>query len=348
MILLAVVCFHALHRLLKQEVTNTELIAVTCNLSTPFVIPYIIRRNFEVLIYKYVGKNQNRNISFKYAPNISTPMPQCLNITNTSIGNMAKPSTRYFVWAPYNRGKTTEGIDVSSHGSSVYKKFSPFSHDAKHRIPVPGNEQMRSYSVEGIWQGLKLINGSTDLSLLSGRPVKRHGIPKGHLFGEETVDYQDAREKIYVPAYIYHAVNNALPTAKEGLEAMLMSGPVILYDVESNGDIHDLSKPYSHAALLVKLLNLLIKSPLPPFNAKRFTNLAQQVNATLDFRNKLDEDELQILDEVITFAYLFSEDELKETFALRAIQEGNLYNAGRLDKYLPKPKAAEPYLGLRR
>lgn len=304
--------------------------------------------NFEVLIYKHVGKNQNTNISFKYAPNIRISMPQCLNITNTSIANMAKPSDRYFVWAPYNGGKTTEGINVSSHGSGTYKKFSPFSHDAKHRIPVPGNEQMRSDSVEGIWQGLKIISGSTDLSLLSGRPAKRHEIPEGHLFGEDTLNYQDAREKVYVPAYIYHAVNNALPTAKEDLETRLMSGPIILYDVESNGAIHDLSKPYSHAALLAKLLNLLIKSPLPPFNAKRFTNLAQQVNATLDFRNKLNGDELQILDEVITFAYLFSEDELKETFALRAIHEGNLYPAGRLDKYSPKPKALEPYLGLRR
>lgn len=252
-----------------------------------------------------------------------------------------------FVWLPPGKGSTQNSIDVSSHAAYPYGRLSPFSYSSQYRIPVPGNDKIRADSVEGIWQGLKIIQGRTDASLFTGKPYKR-GKPEGHLFGKEMIGYGDARKHIYVPAYVYHAVNNALDDVKDELEQRLISGNVALYDVESNGNACDLSRPYSHAALLVDLLNVLKNAPLPPFNMRRFAGLSDQVDATLTYRERLNCNKQRILDDVITFAYLFSEDDLKATFALRAIKKGNLDDQDRHLHYTPTTKTEESYLALLR
>ncbi|MBD3304090.1 hypothetical protein GF343_03015 [Candidatus Woesearchaeota archaeon] len=276
-------------------------------------------------------------------------MPKGLNIPETDIVNMKNRANPSFIWVPYNKGKTNGAVDVSSRGSGAYRKLSTFSHNKSYQIPVPGMEDIRADSVEGIWQGLKIFNGVPDFLMLRGKPKKRKGKPQGHLFGEYVLDYVDARKQIYVPAYAYHVINNALDPVKEDLEARVStSGPVALFDVESNSTINDTSQPYSHAALLVRLLNFLEKSPLPPFNKKHFTYLHEQVDALLEHRSQLNSDELELCDDVITFAYLFSPDELTATFALRAMKDGNIDDKGRLKKYTPTAKTREPYLALRR
>lgn len=210
-------------------------------------------------------------------------------------------------------------------------------------------EDVRADSVEGIWQGLKVIDSVSDFSLFQGKPKKRKGKPQGHLFRKKLIGYVGARKQIYVPAYAYHVINNALDGVKEDLEARVSrSRPVALFDVESNGSIDDTSRPYSHAALFVRLLNFLKQSPLPPFNRKHFTCLHEQVDALLEHRDKLNNNELELCDDVITFAYLFSPDELTATFALRAMKDGNIDDKGRLEKFSPTEKTREPYLALRR
>lgn len=249
-----------------------------------------------------------------------------------------------FVWSPRT------GIDVSSHGRPPYKLFSPFSHSANYQIPVPGQEQLRADSVEGIWQGLKIINGQTNPSLFQGRPCKCKGKPEGHQFGNDILGYEEARREIYVPAYVYHTVNNALPAAWPDLERRLQDGDVELHDVEKNGSITDLTCPLAHSAILVHLLNTIKDAPIPETKSKgaaRFRYLQEQVEALADYRATLMPEDKEILDEVITFAYLFSKDPLKQTFALRTIKKTGI-QTDRLSRYTPNEKTRQPYEDLRR
>jgi len=238
-----------------------------------------------------------------------------------------------FIWTTREEGVESNGIDVSSHGPNDYRKLSPFSHSKDYQIPIPGDENERADSVEGIWQGLKLIGRSFDPSLFRGKPHKRKGNPAGHIFGNQVLGYQDARQKIYVPAYTYHVINNALESVTEDLKQRMETGPVHLFDVETNPHIRDISKPYAHSALLADILNLLCKAPIPPFNTQRFESLNSQLEETLGFREGLTPEERNLLDDIITFAYLFSGNEVKETFALRALQTGKIRDNGRLESY---------------
>lgn len=276
-------------------------------------------------------------------------MSKGLNISKTSNINMNNQAIPSFSWVSYEKGKSNGAIDVSSRGSGPYRKLSPFSHDSSYQIPVPGIEEIRADSVEGIWQGLKVIDGVSDFSLFQGKPKKRKGKPQGHIFKEDILGYVNARKQIYVPAYVYHVVNCALDFVKKDLEERVrLSNPVDLFDVESNCEINDTSRPYSHAALLVNVLNLLEKLPLPPFNKNNFKYLHEQVDALLEKRAGLAETEQELCDDIITFAYLFSPDELKATFALRAIKKGNIDDKFRLEKFQPTAATKEPYLALMR
>ena len=254
--------------------------------------------------------------------------------------NKDKNSNECFVWAPQLEGRLQGGIDVSSYGEEPFKRLSPFSYSQKYNIPVPGNEQIKAYSVEGIWQGLKVINRKTDFSLFKKRPSKRRGHPEGHLFSNRLIGYLEARENIYVPAYVFHVINNILDNIVGELEKKVE--PVVFYDVEPNNDIKDLSKPFSHASLLVTLLNVLKGAPLPPFSRHKFLDAKEQASATFYYRESLKDFKKEVFDNVITFAYLFSHEELKESLALYIIKQG-LSHKGRLKKDILTEKARELY-----
>ncbi len=238
----------------------------------------------------------------------------------------------------FAKPETAGGINVSSH--SNYQYLSPFSYSEDYAIPVPGQKSTRSDSVEGIWQGLKIINSIIDPSLFTGKPHKRKGLVEGHSFENNRIDYLDARKKIFVPAYVYHVINNAVNNAKVDLEARIKISDVLLYDVESNGDIEDLSTPYAHSALLADILNVLLIAPIPPFNKKKFEHLEAQALSTIDHYKQLEGQAKRVLDEIITFAYLFSGDEVKEAFALHVIARGISHN-GRLNDFTPMEKNKE-------
>ncbi|PIN75736.1 hypothetical protein COV18_02720 [Candidatus Woesearchaeota archaeon CG10_big_fil_rev_8_21_14_0_10_37_12] len=273
----------------------------------------------------------------------------------------ARDESKCFLWVPNPNKKPvqlaegTTVIDVSSKGHRPFSYFSPFSHNAKYAIPIPGDEARRADSVEGIWQGLKIIDGVTDDSLFKGRAVKRRGKQPSHRFEGKEIGYIDARRKVYQPAFIYHAVNNALPLAWSALEEELRNGAVALQDVEVNGEINDPSSSYAHSSLLVELLNVLDASPLPmvipatPDDVQQhegFSNLQDQVDALVEYRGSLKPRSKEVLDDVITFAYLFapntSQEELKQVFALRTMKKADIVSS-RLDKYQPTDATRQAY-----
>src|SRR3954466_7761883 len=78
------------------------------------------------------------------------------------------------------RGATV--YDVSSYADYPFCTLSPvWEHGG---IPVPGPPGVTSDSVEGVWQGLKVIRGKTAPHFFRGKGQKRGGKPAGHQFGD--------------------------------------------------------------------------------------------------------------------------------------------------------------------
>ena len=146
-------------------------------------------------------------------------------------------------------------IDVSSYAEFPFCKLSPYTYSNEFKIPVPGTKNKFSQSVEGIWQGLKVINNTTDESLFERRPHKRKGNVQGHLYEDHLLDITQARKRIYFPAYFFY-LENYVP--KETIDKILnqaIKKQTFVYDVESNGDINS-PQPLAHSAVLATYLNL--------------------------------------------------------------------------------------------
>lgn len=127
-------------------------------------------------------------------------------------------------------------------------------------IPVPGMHKT-SDTVEGVWQGLKIIKGTIDESYFNGKGRKRKGQPTGHLFHGKRISYVKARETIYVPAYTFmleHRVDREL--LLQILQRHEEGKKQYFFDVDHNPDIHNTKSPLSHAAVLVDYLNTIAQS----------------------------------------------------------------------------------------
>jgi hypothetical protein len=126
-------------------------------------------------------------------------------------------------------------------------------------IPVSGLKET-SDTVEGVWQGLKVIDGKIDRSYFKGKGRKRYGKPEGHMLGAKIIGYLEARKKIYVPTYEF-MVFNCVPKEKiETIYALAKSGvKQFFFDVDDNGDIHNLKSPLSQASVLVNIINRQLK-----------------------------------------------------------------------------------------
>ncbi len=153
-------------------------------------------------------------------------------------------------------------IDCSSY-SPTHSILSPFSYSKDYEIPVPGQEGMTSRSVEGIWQGLKIINGSIDENFFIKRPKKRSGPVTGHLLSDEVLGIVEARKKIYIPSYFYY-LNNYVDEGlyKELLRTQLNGQQVVFYDTETNGDMR-IDKPLAHSAILASYMNYWLWELIP-------------------------------------------------------------------------------------
>lgn len=153
-------------------------------------------------------------------------------------------------------------LDITSSSPFEYGRLlSPFY---PHRnIPIPGDSRgMTAYSVEGIWQGLKVFeNAGIDMHSFRNdtmkdikRTVRKFGRPLGHqngVYSKELLNYLDAKRLIYAPAYKYVLEN--VPKVKaiiERISQKALESDIVLLDYNLNPDNRDASKPLSHAELV--------------------------------------------------------------------------------------------------
>jgi hypothetical protein len=164
------------------------------------------------------------------------------------------------LFLPYSqRGTLPKGAivyDVSSYADPPYCTLSPmWVHGG---IPVPGMPGVTSDTVEGIWQGLKVIRGASAPRYFRGQCGKRGGKPSGHRFGEKLLKIVEAREKIYRVSYEWVVAHRVAPALIEGFVARALAGDTqYFHDVSDNGNIGNPDEGWAHAAVLVQYLNRL-------------------------------------------------------------------------------------------
>ncbi len=203
------------------------------------------------------------------------------------------------------KGARTNEIDVSRYASAPFRALSPF---AKHsEIPVPGRvcasilldlsegnlmpsdlDEAFSNTVEGIWQGLKVIDGQTERAMFTGRVKKRRGRPSGHDFGYRIVDYLSARALIYVPAYRHVLQRAAVAAVLDEVAKQGRSDDVFVVDVSFSDNPFSARRPLSHAKLIVDHLN----GALGPYEDadRRIAESLREMSAP--FERDLSDDEL--------------------------------------------------------
>lgn len=162
----------------------------------------------------------------------------------------------YFI--PFSKrkhvSKSAMLIDVSSYADDPYCQFSPFFVHGE--IPIPGKQNQISDTVEGIWQGLKVIRKKIAPRYFHGAGKKRGGKPSGHQYGNKLLSIVEARYKIYKVAYEWVLKNRIDQSIYEEIKHNADQGiQQYFYDVEDNGDINNPNSPLSHASLLVQFLN---------------------------------------------------------------------------------------------
>src|SRR3954447_19768754 len=145
--------------------------------------------------------------------------------------------------------------DVSSYAEMPYRTLSPFY--VHGGIPVPGMPGKTSDTVEGIWQGLKVIRGAIAPRMFYGPGHKRGGKkPSGHRYGDKLLGIVEARYKIYRVAYEWVLANRIDPALiRRFVEIALEGSPQYFHDTGDNGDINDPDAPLAHASLVVQYVN---------------------------------------------------------------------------------------------
>lgn len=149
-------------------------------------------------------------------------------------------------------------VDVTSKGDMPFVMLSPFYPHGD--IPVPFSKGTYSWTVEGIWQGLKVFEDQDidtakfEIRDMKGikRTVRKYGAPLGHragIYGKELLDYIDARKQIYLPSYRWILENKA-QEAIQRLANLAMGNDLVLLDYNTNENIDDPLKPLSHASLV--------------------------------------------------------------------------------------------------
>jgi hypothetical protein len=135
-------------------------------------------------------------------------------------------------------------------------------------IPIPGLPGETSDSVEGIWQGLKVMRGEIAPRYFSGAGHKRGGKPSGHRFGNRLLKIVEARQKIYRVAYEWVLANRIDQTLIESFIEQAFAGVTqYFHDVSDNGDINNPDEGWAHAAVLVQYLNRVCTSRAGAENA---------------------------------------------------------------------------------
>lgn len=187
------------------------------------------------------------------------------------------------------RKKYPEAIiaDVTSHAKDSLIKFSPFYPHGD--IPVPFSDGLKSMSVEGIWQGLKVFDSSDiDMKMFQNntmsnikRTVRKNGVPIGHrkLDTGELLGYIEARHKIYIPSYKW-VLENKVAGIIDRLKEASIDKTILLLDYNTNCDVDDASKPLSHAFLIKAYVEGLY-----PFGDKKYVPEENEISKQLSIFN---------------------------------------------------------------
>lgn len=153
-------------------------------------------------------------------------------------------------------------IDVTSRGATPWVRLSPFYPHGN--IPIPNTPSETAQSVEGLWQGLKVFEREdvdpskwkiTDMAGIK-RGGKSRGAVCGHRFGvssDSLLGYRDARHRIYLPAYRW-VLEHKLSAEVDQLRRLAADRTLVLLDYETNAEVEDVSRPLSHAALVMYYL----------------------------------------------------------------------------------------------
>ncbi|MEO7717297.1 MAG: hypothetical protein ABIY70_13940 [Capsulimonas sp.] len=151
-------------------------------------------------------------------------------------------------------------LDVTSRAPEPWVRFSPFFPHGG--IPVPFTSNSAGASVEGIWQGLKVFESAdVDTATIENatmrgikRTERRFGKVRGHregINGARLLSYGEARRGIYLLTYLW-VLENRLQDQIGQLHSLANSQRVVLLDYETNEDVENLSRPLSHASLIVE------------------------------------------------------------------------------------------------
>jgi hypothetical protein len=146
--------------------------------------------------------------------------------------------------------------DVSSYADPPFCTLSPmWAHGG---IPVPGMPGTTSDSVEGIWQGLKVIRRQIAPRYFRGKGQKRGGKPAGHQLGDRLLGLVEARYRIYRPSYEWVLAHKVDPELIQLFIDRAFRGEAQhFHDTGDNGDINNTGEALAHASLLVQYINRL-------------------------------------------------------------------------------------------
>lgn len=147
-----------------------------------------------------------------------------------------------------------------------WRQLCPFHVWSSAAVLVPGRPDLRSRSVEAVWQGLKLVDGQLALDQLGSTPHKRppdEGRGAGYCYedsafmlDERRLDLLTARYLIYLPTYLHMLDTLVDVDLLACIDDWLTSGRgVAFYDWDSNMDIDDPRGSFSHSALLARWFN---------------------------------------------------------------------------------------------
>lgn len=204
-----------------------------------------------------------------------------------------------FVYA--RRGSSVDAIDVSRYGGPPWRQLSPFCQTPA-AVPVPGFASYLDFhfgddwpeffatSVEGIWQGLKQIEGICQTDAMRKPPRKRRGRPEGHNYGDyRLLGYARAKALVYIPAYLSQLrLQGALI---DELRRRAVSQQVTIVDVSYQPEVFG-PRPISHAALLVDYLD----GKLQPYEDAH--DRLQELTTTIDAAYQPNDADLSFFDHI--------------------------------------------------
>ncbi len=169
-----------------------------------------------------------------------------------------------------------DSLDGAPAFMARFKVFNPFYVHRRAVIPVVGMPKVRARSVEAVWQGLKFVDGDTQLDMFDlppwKRPPEEQRLLGGYsyegstfLYGQREIDLLSARLAIYLPTYLYLLDRLVPQRLIDQIDASITEGRgVVFYDCDANHDITDPSTSFSHSAILAAWFNGRLEWELLP------------------------------------------------------------------------------------